>query len=296
MKIPYVTNPVTEEEHGVTVTPSIARAWLALGGKNRNLVKGRVDAYSRDMKAGDWVFQADPVRFSTEGKLLDGRHRLNACIHSNSPFTCTVVTELDPLSQRTMDKGVPRKFSQDLTIKGEKYARDLASAVYWIWKMEEGRWLLRRRAYSPTTPECFEVLDKYPEIREHLAWLKSFGAPGRVVKIYGQMSAIYCLVSKTYPTHAQEFFSQLYSGANCPPGAPALALRHRFGYMRSVRTYTLTDLDRLTLTAYAWKAYMKGRTLKKIQPKKFLLAFIGGPDWDKQDKQLKKEQQANGNY
>ena len=49
-----------------------------LGKLNRDINKGRVEAYRADMAAGRWWFTPDPVVVTDTGDIINGQHRLLA--------------------------------------------------------------------------------------------------------------------------------------------------------------------------------------------------------------------------
>jgi len=74
------------------VTPELAAQWLGAAGPNRNLRVRRVEAIERDLTAKKYVFTGVPIIFDEKGKLIDGQHRLNACVAAGLGFFSFVVT------------------------------------------------------------------------------------------------------------------------------------------------------------------------------------------------------------
>lgn len=75
----------------IEITPEVARVYLKQNTNNRNLIKRKLAQYAKDMKEGRWVLNGEPIQFDDSGELINGQHRLNACIRSNSAFTTLVV-------------------------------------------------------------------------------------------------------------------------------------------------------------------------------------------------------------
>lgn len=48
-------------------------------------------AYARDMSQGRWILNGSPLIVAQDGRLLDGRVRLLACVRSRAPFTTLMV-------------------------------------------------------------------------------------------------------------------------------------------------------------------------------------------------------------
>lgn len=55
-----------------------AQMLVNIDDKQRRLAKGRMTQIRRDIEKGRWENTGDPLRFSTEGTLIDGQHRLTA--------------------------------------------------------------------------------------------------------------------------------------------------------------------------------------------------------------------------
>lgn len=106
----------TIEENGKTyeitegvelITPGKAKEYLDLNfEKNRRKSAESISAYGRDMTARTWVFTGDPIKFDTNGRLVDGQHRLEAIIASGVPKQINVVRGLIPDAVMCIDKGI----------------------------------------------------------------------------------------------------------------------------------------------------------------------------------------------
>ncbi|MDP2620568.1 MAG: hypothetical protein Q8P46_10395, partial [Hyphomicrobiales bacterium] len=73
------------------ITPELAREWLEkTNRKNRPLSELKWTAYAVDMLEGRWQYNGDAIRFGSDGVLLDGQHRLMACVEAGIPFETDV--------------------------------------------------------------------------------------------------------------------------------------------------------------------------------------------------------------
>ena len=61
------------------------------GAKNRPIKASLIDRYAGRMKAGIWTLSGEPILLDGQGALLDGEHRLRACIQSEKPLTAVVL-------------------------------------------------------------------------------------------------------------------------------------------------------------------------------------------------------------
>ena len=62
-----------------TITPSLARRHLSTCKKNRRINKARVERLAVAMANGEWII-SQPLMFDTDGKMIDGQHRMSAII------------------------------------------------------------------------------------------------------------------------------------------------------------------------------------------------------------------------
>ena len=104
------------------IQPDMAAAWLEQNTNNRSINNTRVKRYAADMAEGNWAVTGDSIRFSKSGKLLDGQHRLWACVESAAPFTAYVLKGLPEDSQLYMDQGMPRSKGSQLSKEEEEEA------------------------------------------------------------------------------------------------------------------------------------------------------------------------------
>lgn len=93
------------------VTPEQAEKWLAASPGNRRIKPAKVAEYSAAIGAGRWTLNGERLAFDDHGKLMNGHHRLHACIKACRPFTTEVVFGLDRATMSTIDTGVRRSLA-----------------------------------------------------------------------------------------------------------------------------------------------------------------------------------------
>lgn len=90
-----------------TITPEIAKEILEKNHSNRTIRKSHVDRYARDMIAGKWQMNGEPIQIGENGTLKNGQHRLTAIIKTGIPVNMLVVTGV-PEDVNTYDTGAKR--------------------------------------------------------------------------------------------------------------------------------------------------------------------------------------------
>lgn len=97
------------ESEVILVTPDMAKSWLSDRFESqRQVSQQKVSMYLREMRLGYWKLTHQPIAISSEGKVLDGQHRLEALIQYGQPLRMTVVLNADPDTFGVIDRGYTR--------------------------------------------------------------------------------------------------------------------------------------------------------------------------------------------
>lgn len=116
-----------------TITPAVAQAMLLqskeLGATNRKVSQKWVELYANEMRSNRWRLNGDAIRLDTDGRILDGQHRLHACVLSGIPFQTIVMTGVENDTFDTMDCGRSRTPAQVLQLADVKYHTLIASII-----------------------------------------------------------------------------------------------------------------------------------------------------------------------
>jgi hypothetical protein len=204
-----------------TITPERAEEYLAANRGNRNIVQSHVGAMARDIRNGQWMFNAQPICFSRTGRLLNGQHRLSAVLEAGQPIEVLVMRGLPEEAFETYDKQAKKPPVVDEMFEdfGDK-ALISATAVL-LWRRE-----LRPDGEPNARPTASEVRDV---IKAHPELLRLRGFARKLVR-YGRSSAlVYAAyrVMRDDPQLGQVFLDRLETAANLPAGHIILRLRDR---------------------------------------------------------------------
>jgi hypothetical protein len=203
------------------VTPEYAASLLDCNVKNRNLRLRTVDDYARVMAAGNWRDNGETIKIARDGTLIDGQHRLHACVKAGVSFKCLVVSNLDPVVQKTVDGGMKRTAADVLSMEGIKNASITAAAVRWVVLYRSGNFDID--TVRMTSEEIFEFVEREPRLLRSA----SKGRECREVLAPGIAAGLHYILSDVEDEEADKFISDLADGANLPGGDPVLALRER---------------------------------------------------------------------
>lgn len=96
----------------MNVSPAKAEKWLEEANiGNRSLSIPHVERLARDMKAGAWGDTPEPIAFDSNGRLIDGQHRLAAVVKSGVTICFWVATNCHLDAQKYLDAGRRRSLA-----------------------------------------------------------------------------------------------------------------------------------------------------------------------------------------
>lgn len=258
MKIPHASKNMNSSI--LLVTPKHAAQMLALNDGNRPISKQTTNKYADMMARGEWRLTGEPLIFGTNGKLLNGQHRLTACIRANVSFQSLIVYGAEPDVFNVLDSGKKRTAADVFAISGEKDYTTLAASVRAIWsiKQTELNQTDARSVFSfmPSVIELQQTLEDHPAIRE---WVTK-ASPLKKIADRSLMAALIYLFSLKHAEKASNFLDRLIDGAGLTAKHPILVLRDRL-IVNKASTSNLPRLDIAALTIKAWNAYSQGKTM-----------------------------------
>lgn len=90
------------------ISPRLALQYLTCNNHNRAVSGSRVDRYARILDQRAWSLTGEAIIFDEDGALVNGQHRLWACVSSNKPLVVVVVRGVEPDVIRDIDQGLSR--------------------------------------------------------------------------------------------------------------------------------------------------------------------------------------------
>ena len=277
---------VHEQMTTETITPAIAKKYLDTMITNRKLWDSRVIEIALQMEAG-WTLNGETIKFSDQGALIDGQHRLHACILSGRSFDTYVARGIsDPKAFATIDTGKSRTFGDVFSASGIKDANNVSAAAWLIYQYRHGLLTLsgpravRTQAFkamtkntrfsgagSPRTISKEKLLEHaagwIPDLEEGLRVARSCGG-GKFLPI-SLLTACYVLFKdKGGEQQARDFLNDLGGGAGLRPDDPAHVLRDKLiGHMSGRARLSRHAL--LFLMFKAWNRRRAGQKSKALR-------------------------------
>lgn len=253
-----------EPEHSIEmITPAKAAEYLKLNTRNRPMRADQVASYARDMTAGKWKWNGQPISFAP-GLLLDGQNRLAAIISAGVPVRMLVVRGLEPDAQETIDAGKKRLFSEALQMREESNYSTLAAMTRAI-VMYRSRWAIK----VPSAADMLALLEEFPFLREGAAPVNRATAkaylPAGVGGICWWLFADRETELQGDLTWVLGFFHELAADTDHPKGDPTLALRRYLGEIHDKKRPSPTRHTMIAVTIKAWNAFRFGKSITRVQ-------------------------------
>lgn len=251
----------------VNVTPAQAAEWLAKNNThNRALRENKVASYARDMASGAWAFNGDTIRFSSDGTLLDGQHRLGAIVRADVTVPCIVVWGLAAETQDTMDIGAHRALRDQLLLRGENNSRDLAAVARRAMLAERGT-LGGGAAAVPTHAEMLTYIEANPGIRR--AAEVAVHSKGRLPCAPSAIGTAFFMCAQLNESEAEYFYvTRVIDGIGLHEGDPAHTLRQRIQKEQMVSGRQMAPDDVYRYSILAWNHWRSGSQVTKLQAPK----------------------------
>ena len=262
------------EHHGwkvylLEITPAIAAEWLLRDRPgNRNIRQGSVDKYSRDQSEGRWDLAVDCVAFNKQGQLVNGRHRLMACVKSNVCIPSLVLLGKETVID--IDATASRSAGDYFRLMGVSSCNRAAAVSKWVAAYEVNRLgSLLQRAWSHS--ELWETFQRHPDLGASLTFIGGFSSEdlkrlGRAA-VLTAVHYIICLETGDRSL-ADAYFDQLITGENVGKKDPAKMVRNRLIDLKreeESRRLRLDNLKWATYVAKGWNAIATGSEIGHLR-------------------------------
>lgn len=248
----------------VKVTPELAKRWLGTNQDNRNLSEAHVKKLARDMSNDDFPNIGETIKFDTEGHLIDGQHRLEAVKLSGKTIEFIIIEGVEREHRYRMDKGRPRKVSDQLTMQYRIPSAQMAAAtvrIILMWQIE----VIKSETFKPTDSEIVEFTVENADlvnqsVRYGMTLRTEIGA------LPSPTSALFFLTSQIEAAEALQFWESVKTGEGLHKGDPELTLRNAISRL-TVKGGEKNPKTYMAMVAKAWNARREGRKIQVLPPK-----------------------------
>lgn len=234
---------------------------------NRKINKQRVSQYTSAMKSGDWEFNGDPIRFTSDGILSDGQHRLTALVMSGTTQSFLVIENMEKSSKLTIDAGKARNGGDTLAINmGVKNcdAATISGALKLYDKHNKAISLSDSGSGSLTNSR---IARSYKEnkklVNECLSWIKGNTKIKGCILPRNELLFIMMITYEKSESESIKFINMFFNGLNISGKCPESFLRQYLSE-RLAKTRIVTQSEKLNTCIKAWNVIRSGMGAKSM--------------------------------
>lgn len=252
----------------VTVTAEDAERLLARNTRNRKVSRTALEQIKASLVRGEWKLNGEAVKVASDGTILDGQHRLYACVETGISFPTLLITGLEHDTQDTMDTGKVRSHADVLALNGYANATTLAATVVAIIRAE--RYSIKAAmsssggsaAWPVTRKQMLDRLDSEPTLTDIANFGKKYGRIG----LSGRAaSTLFYFFSKIDADDAEHFFSKILTGDGLERGNPILTLRNHLITLKDDSKGERNLRYVAAVTIKAWNKFREGEQLSQMK-------------------------------
>ncbi len=255
------------EHHGThaaveLISPALAAKWLGRNTGNRRIRPATVEQYARDMHAGNWKITGEAIKFTADGTLIDGQHRLSAVVLADTSVSMYVIRGLDLDVGDLCDTGMKRTAADALARNGHLSTKGLAASARLAIGWTEGQIKVstQQQVRQVTHAEILRFVEGHPDLVEATA----LGGPLRLQVPPSVVAFTLWLTRAVDIDDATTFFSVLHEHRTSGPGDPLLSLTRRLSSIKSSRE----RVSKITFAYYiirTWNAVRNGEKMFNLK-------------------------------
>ncbi len=246
----------------VRLSPAMATKLLEANKLNRPLSQAHVDRIAKQITGGKWRFNGDTIKIAVNDDVLDGQHRLWACILADMPIDTVIVDNIEREAFSTIDTiRKPRSGADILSLCGlDRHRKNVAAALAWLLRWQRSAFpAVRAPKNRIENSDIEDAFDAHPSMVE---------AVERTRRLRGVMPvSIASFLYYVFSNKDQELADKFVDALENPAG---MAVSHPFFQYRTWLLLSKNQprrIDPVMVVAHAvkaWNAARKGQRPKKI--------------------------------
>jgi hypothetical protein len=248
------------------INKEIAKMLLKTNVSNRSLNSNNVSFLSKQMQEGAWLFDGQPIRLDTYGRLMDGQHRLQAIIDTNSSFEFVVISGLEPETFKVMDTGRGRTASDVFSISGVQNYAVASSISRFILAFQFNHYARSggngKKRISNTDALEFYNSNKYiKHICDNVIF--NYMSFNRIVST-SILGGVWFIFAEKNVTDAENFIEKLCQGNNLDSNSPIHLLRKKLTNNK-MSFRKMSQKEVLALIIKTWNAVRLNKTVNTLR-------------------------------
>lgn len=249
-----------EQPQVITLTPEMAASLLEHNQLNRPLSDQHVKRIADQIISGNWKFNGDTIKVSSDGEVLDGQHRLWAIIEAKTPVETILVHGIQREAFSTIDTIRRQRSGADvLSLNGAtRHRQALSTALTWLLRWQ---WEVLEEYRAPQNR--VENSDIEQAFREHPGMIRAVERSAVLRRLVntGLIAFIYYVFSNRHSDLAERMMNTLENPAGVGIHDPFFRLR---AYFTADHTMKKDAIVTIALAIKAANAAQEGRQIQVL--------------------------------
>lgn len=245
----------------VIITPEFASHILTFRHRtNRNIRPMKLAQLVSDIKGGNFKLNGETIIFDDEGVLMDGQHRLRACMDTGVSIIVLTAFAFPKGAMGTVDQGASRKASDVLAIDGEVSASTLAAVARMVvaYEANEGKSFANSSAISRGS--VIDAVAIYPDIADSVKWQSHHQRLFSGIATGSVFAFCHFILAQRYSREAVEYYlERVIVGDELRVGQPAFSARRRL--MASGKKTAAFSVE---VILRAWLSHLRGKDISIV--------------------------------
>lgn len=251
----------------VKLTPEQAALLLTKNPNNRQVKEANVAFLVKEIREGRWELNGEPIIIDSNGHIVDGQHRLWACVESEMTISTLIVYGVSPNVINTIDTGTKRIAKDCLDMHNVTNSSLAASAIKLINQFERGTYS-DVGSYSRVMSNQQVIqfyYDNQSKLENSISIANNLYKKCNKIVSTGIIAGLHFLFDKKSKSQAEEFFNKLCTGIGLEEGSPITALKNKLTREAVDGNKTMSQKDKVQFIIFAWNKFRSGETCKLIK-------------------------------
>lgn len=254
----------------MTITPEMAAQIVEDSDKiftNRTSRKNAVEAYRKDMSEGRWKNNGESIKFSEDGALKDGRHRMLALAKSGQTFDFLVVGNLEKEVEDTIDIGAVRSLDNGIAFTGIHREKNVSGILQLKEKFDKQVYFTDGSAatYGLTRTSLVDKFKANPDMYNNAAiYAKEVSRDSGGILTIKEVGALYLHLTATLGFDrgvVEKFFMKLVTSPRHGRDIYSRAMES----LSDRKRFTVGQTERTKLFVKCWNSYVAGRITNNVR-------------------------------
>jgi hypothetical protein len=248
------------------ITPTIAENMLQKNDMNTRIRVPIVNEYARQMTMGIWEEDTgDPIRFASDGSLLDGQHRLLALIKAKVSLSFLIITDLEKTIFPVLGTGYKRTMGDVLYIAGNSHSTAIAAGIKRYFNLKRNV-IISYDIRGISTIEILNIYKSKPEFWNSSVLLaRSWYDKSQSILHTADFLGYYAFFYDINTKDAFIFMNSLSQGVDLSSTNPIKLLRDKLIFSKINTKFAMRQSQQVSLMFKTWNYFRKKESIKLLR-------------------------------